>query len=82
MRGALARSLSEAASSPQQVGTAQTLNSAETWGRRGENGGKRGGIDVAEDDWTLAAANLEERILSAVAAPDRPTMPPPRLLDG
>jgi len=71
MRGALARSLSAAAtSSPQQVGTAETLNLAKS---AGGGGGK---LDVGASDWAEGeAANDVE--MEAAAESDGSTTPTP-----
>jgi len=65
MRGALARSLSAAARSPQQVGTAETLNCAKSFGQRGEG----------EEDWADAVANEME--IGGVSDSDSSTTPTP-----
>ena len=71
MRGALSRTLSAAAtSSPQQVGTALTLNFAKN-AREGE--GMEGEIDVAADDWAEEMANQSEGGMGGVAGADRST---------
>jgi len=88
MRGALARSLSAAASSsPQQAGTALTPNSAKEFSGGGEMEGGRelrmagskeaGGMDVAPDDWAEEMATQSEDEMEGVAAPDRSTTPTP-----
>jgi hypothetical protein len=79
MRGALARSLSAAASSPQQVGTAQTLNSAKTEGEgTGMVGSKGvGGMNVAVGDWAEEMSNQSGDEMEGVAGPDRPETPTP-----
>ena len=63
-KGALARSLSAAASSPQQVGTEQTPSSAET--SKGGVGSKGVEKDLAEDLATVAA--LQVRLNAKFAA--------------
>jgi len=71
MRGALARSLSAAAtSSPRQVGTAETLYSAKGSGEEVAMEGSKGaeGMDVVADDWVEEVANDE---MEGVAGPDR-----------
>jgi len=59
MRGALARSLSVVASSPQQVGSALTQNSGEGSSKGVEREGSKGvnGRDVAVEDWVKEVVN-------------------------
>jgi hypothetical protein len=78
LKGALARSLSAVASSPQQVGTAQTLNSAETLGEgAGMEGNKGvGGMSAAVGDWAEEMSQSGDE-MEGVAGPDRPETPTP-----
>jgi len=86
MRGALARSLSAAASSQQQVGMAETLNFAkepsEGAGMEGDGlEGSKGveGTDVAADGWAEEMANQEEeeRATTPTPTPARWATPTP-----
>ena len=80
MRGALARSLSAAApSSPQQVGTALTLNSAEGSSKGVGKAGSKGVEvrDVAVEDWVEEVANQSEDEMEGVAGPDGSATPSP-----
>jgi hypothetical protein len=69
MRGALARSLSAAASSPQQVGTVETPKTAKSLGMEG------GKLDVGAGDWAEEVAN--EIAMEGVADSDRLVSPTP-----
>jgi len=69
MGGALARSLAAAASSAQEVGMAETLNSAKS---SGEGGGK---LDVGADDWAVEVANEVE--MASVVGSERAATPTP-----
>jgi len=85
MRGALARSLSAvaASSSPQEGGTAQTLNLAKEGGERAVMEGSKGNgvgehkgaeeMDVAVVDWAEEMANQSEAEMGGVEDPDRST---------
>jgi len=89
MRGALACSLSAAAacSSPQEGGTAQTLNLAKEGGEglgmegsKGSGVGERKGaegMDVAVVDWAEEMANQSETEIEGMEDPDRSTTPTP-----
>jgi len=88
IRGALARSLLAAASSsPQQVRTALTPNSAKEFREGMEIEGGRelrmvgskeaGGIDVAPDEWVEEMATQREDEIEGVVDPDRSTTPTP-----
>ena len=76
MRGALARSLSAVAtSSPQQVGTAETLSATKGFG---EGGGK---LDVGASDWAEEMDNedgaADEDEMEGMAGAERSTTPTP-----
>jgi len=74
MRGALAHLLSAVAlSSPQQVGTALTLNSAEGSSEGVGMAGSKGveGRDVAVDEWVEEEAKQSKDEMEGVVGPDR-----------
>jgi len=85
MRGALTRSLSAAAasSSPQEGGTAQTLNLAKEGGKGAGREGSKGsgvgerkgaeGMDVAAVDWAEEMANQSKAEMGGMEDPDRST---------
>jgi len=80
MKGALARSLSAAASSPQQVGSAETLSGAQPVGEgeAGMEGSKEvEGMNVAEDGWRTEGDNPDEGAISVVSTSDGLTTPAP-----
>ena len=88
MRGALARSLSAAASSsPHQVGMALTPDSAKDISEVvGVEGGREpgmvgskevGGMDMAPDDWAEEVATQSENEMEGVVGPARSTTPTP-----
>ena len=61
----------------QQVGTAQTLNSAETSGEGAEMEESKGaeGMDVAAEAWAEGVANQSGEEMEGVANPDSPATP-------
>jgi len=85
MRGALAHSLSAATSSPQQVGTAETMYSAKGSGEEVVMEGSKvlegskgvEGMDVAADEWVEEVANQSEDEMEGVTGPDGSTTPTP-----
>jgi len=80
MRGVLACSLSVVApSSPQQVGTALILNSAEGSSKGVGMTGSKGveGRDVAVDEWVEEVAKESEDEMEGMAGPDRLAVPSP-----
>jgi len=85
MRGALAHSLSAATSSPQQVGTAETMYSAKGSGEEVAMEGSKGlegskgveGMDVVADEWVEEVANQSEDEMEGVMGPDGSTTPTP-----
>jgi hypothetical protein len=68
-RGALARSLSAVASSPQQEGTTLSLNNDKKFGEGG------GGVSVGVRDWAEEVAN--EEVMEGVSAADGSITPTP-----
>jgi hypothetical protein len=81
MRGALAGSFSAAAASrPQQVGMALTLNGAESaYKAGGMEGGQGFGMEegTAGSDWAEEMVNQSEDEMEGVAGPDKTTTPTP-----
>ena len=80
MMGALARLLSAVApSSPQQVGTALTLNSAEGSSKGVGTTGSKGveGRDVAVDEWVEEVVKESEDKMEGMAGLDRSAAPSP-----